>query len=365
MLPNIKPFIWIAAVVIIAFIVLGLLRSPAGNRLSQNKSPVLFQGALYPVRQQNKWGYMNSDSKVVIAPVFEDADDFYEELAAVSMTRQDNNAPLFGYINTVGKLKVDYRYEKAGRFSEGLAAVVRNRKYGFIDATGQQVVPLIYEEVSSFSEGLAVVKKDGKNGFIDKHGNMVIQPQFVRACWVSDFKEGLSPVYVEQNDQGGYIDSTGNFIIPPAYDYAGPFSEGLALVKPAGNPAYGYIDHKGTWVIQPKYELSLPFTEGVASVKIRRPDGSQVFNIIDKKGNKISGDLDYAFVGIFREGLAGVETHDLRWGFIDKTGKEIIKPVYAGLTLFRNGLCRVQTGSLFKGLKTAYIDKKGNVIWEE
>lgn len=154
-------------------------------------------------------------------------------------------------------------------------------------------------------------------------------------------------------------------VIPAIYNYVGTFSEGLALVQPAGNTKYGYINRQGEMVIEPQYELSLHFSEGVATVKFLKANGIAVYRVIDKSGSVIADNLDYAFTGIFREGLAGVESFNHRWGFIDKTGKEVIEPEFTGVKLFRNGLSRMETGSLFKGLKVAYINKDGKIVWQE
>jgi hypothetical protein len=190
---------------------------------------------------------------------------------------------------------------------------------------------------------------------------MVIEPRFSRACWVSVFSEGLASVYLE-NDSAGYIDVTGKFIIPPNFSYVSAFSEGLALVQPKGSRKYGYINRKGEMVIEPEYELSLPFSEGVATVKMSRADGSNFFRIIDKQGKTIGSELPYSFTGVFREGLAGVESSEHLWGFIDMQGKEVITPRYTSVRLFKNGLSKIQTGSLFTGLHTGYIDKAGNMV---
>ena len=90
-------------------------------------------------------------------------------------------------------------------------------------------------------------------------------------------------------------------------------------------------------MIEPIYDLSLPFSEGLATVKLSKPDGSFIYQLMDKRGKVIADNLRYAFVGILREGLAGVESFDYRWGFIDKTGKEVIAPKFASAKLFNNG----------------------------
>lgn len=324
---------------------------------------------LYPVPQKKVWGYMDNNFRMVMAPMFTTAGDFHEGKAAVGRTVKDKvggtETELFGYIDSMGKELVKPVYERAADFSEGMAAVMRQGKYGFLNDAGKEVVSCIYEEVSRFSEGLACVKKDGLNGFINASGEMVIAPRYHRACWVSDFHEGLAAVYTSAEGPAGYIDKKGNMAIPAVYKYAGEFADGLALVQPAAGSKFGYIDHQGKLVIPPKFELSLPFTEGVASVQLLDAKGNTVYNIIDKNGKFQSKDLPYGFVGIFRGGLAGFETSAHTWGFLDKTGKVVIEPKYSGVKLFHNGLARMQAGHPFKKLKTVYINTKGEVVWQE
>lgn len=325
-----------------------------------------FAGALYPVAQDGKWGYMNHRFEIVIPFQFLHAEDFSEGLAAVSNRAEgtgNNTTELYACIDSTGKLVTGYLYNRIYVFSEGLALVVKDGRYGYIDKTGAEVITPQFEDGASFSEGLAAVKKNGLNGFIDKSGRFVIEPRFTRACWVSSFRDGLAPVYFP-DDSGGFINKKGELVIPASFSYVSAFSEGLALVQPKGNHQYGYINHKSEMIIKPEYDLSLPFHEGVASVKKRRADGTTFFRIIDKNGQALTGDLNYNFVGIFREGLAGVESTDHRWGFIDKKGEEIIPPRYASARLFNNGLSVVQTGHLFTQLHTSYIDKSGRMVFK-
>ncbi|MHA4847771.1 WG repeat-containing protein [Flavitalea antarctica] len=323
-----------------------------------------YAGILYPVKRNGKWGYMNNKLEFIITAKFANAGDFNEGLAAVSNLVDEGTGSLkeyYGFIDSTGKLVVEFRYDRVLDFSEGFAVVVEHGKYGYINKDGVELIKPQYEDAASFSEGLAAVKINDKNGFINTDGRMVIGPRYARACWVSAFSEGLAPVYFE-DDAAGYIDREGKLIIPADYLYVSAFSEGLALVQPKGKTKYGYINKKGEIVIEPIYELSLPFSEGVASVKLSRPDGSTFFRVLNKDGRTIADNLNYSFTGIFREGLAGVETNDYRWGFIDKYGTEVIPPKYASVRLFRNGLSMIQTGSLFTTLNTGYIDKAGNVV---
>ena len=339
------------------------------NREEKSGDIVELAPALYPVSVKGKWGYIDHKFELVIEPQFDNAEAFNEGLAVVSMkTVSDGSTTsieLQGYIDSTGKIVIPCEYDRAFPFSEGIAVVESKGKYGFVNSKGSEALPLIFDEGSKFSEGLAVVKVNGKNGFINKEGKMVISPQFARACWVSDFSEGLAAVYTSEDGPGGYIDNTGKMMIAAKYSYVGSFSERLALVQPLGQSKYGYINTKGDMVIEPMYESGVAFSEGHACVKLLKNDGSEVYRVIDTTGRVVADNLRYAFVGIFREGLAGVESYDHRWGFIDKSGKEVIKPQFAGAKLFKNGLSRMETGSLFSGLKVVYIDKRGKVVWQE
>ena len=351
--------------IIIACKLSGKKANAAGHPDLHFETYELPAGALYPVVIKNKWGYINHQLSVQIPPQYESAADFSEGRAAVSKLSQDGSHELYGYINASGKAIGDFIYDRANPFSEGYAVVVKNELFGFIDSTGKEIIPCQYEEAARFSEGLACVKVNGKNGFIDKSGKMVITPSFSRACWVSDFSEGLAAVYTGDDSSGGFINKKGEWVIPPIYSYIAAFSEGLAIVQKDLSANYGFINPNGKIVIPASYNDGLSFHEGVATVKISNPTGAATFAIIDKTGKKIATDLPYLFTGIFVEGMAGVQNESHLWGFIDKSGREVIKPTFAGVSLFHNGLARMESGSLFKGLKTIYIDKKGRVVWKE
>lgn len=66
----------------------------------------------------------------------------------------------------------------------------------------------------------------------------------------------------------------------------------------------------------------------------------------------------YDFIGDFVEGLAVVKLND-RYGFVDKTGKEVISPKYDSVGYFSEGLVTV----LLKG-NLGFVDKTGKEYWD-
>lgn len=134
-----------------------------------------------------------------------------------------NSNEKWGYYNTQGKIVIPFIYDSAEDFSEGVAVVSKgpydNAKYGYVDKQGKSVIPLSFDYASSFSEGLATVRKGsqekGKYGLIDKTGKLVVPYKF--EGYIDSFSEGLAGV-VNKQSKLGYIDRTGKLVIPYQYN---------------------------------------------------------------------------------------------------------------------------------------------------
>jgi hypothetical protein len=49
-----------------------------------------------------------------------------------------------------------------------------------------------------------------------------------------------------------------------------------------------------------------------------------------------------------------------KWGFVNKSGTYVIKPLYEDVGQFHNGIALVKLGT-----KERYIDTAGKTIWQE
>lgn len=311
---------------------------------------------------------------------------FKEGLASVS---KQNSAGYYkcGYINTDGKIVVPLKYDEAQDFSNGLACVSLNGKSGFINRNGKVVVPLIWDAADSFSEGLAVVEINDKSGCIDITGKIVLAPKFAN---LHQFSEGLI-AYEDNNGKWGFIDRTGKVIIEPKYggiwgpfgtfidglclmnvwnsafkygfirkngeeaigfmyDEAKQFSEGLAAVRK--EKKYGYINKEGETVIPFDYDYAYSFENGIAQVK-----QNERYGFINKKGEDVTPIHYLGIISSFKEGVAIVRNENRKYGFINEAGKEIVTPKYDEAGSAKHGLiCVALNGSW------GYIDVEGNTI---
>ena len=285
---------------------------------------------------------------------------FREGMAKVWKGEGRNNN-LYGFINTEGDIVVPCIYKSAGDFHEGLAMVNTS---GFIDKQGKIVIPCIYSNASDFCEGLAEVKKEDKYGFIDKQGKVVIPFTYAHThdddelrlyvnpsslYYQNDYRvrnvynalrhkghhfhEGLALVTSYIRDLGakrGFVNKQGKIIVPFIYDGASDFYEGLARVKVRDNPyndrynRWGFVDSQGNVAVSIVYDMVGTFHEGLARVKMGK------WGFVDKQGNGIIPNI-YSAVGAFHDGVAPVKK-DGKYGLIDRQGNLVVPLIYDELT---------------------------------
>jgi uncharacterized protein (TIGR02145 family) len=94
-------------------------------------------------------------------------------------------------------------------------------------------------------------------------------------------------------------------------------------------------------------------------VPVKGSNGEYQYIDISQKG-KIAINPQFEEAGIFRDGLALVKTggKDGKWGYIDKTGKYVITPVYKDAQNFSNGVTWVQ----MENQSPMLIDKSGKTL---
>jgi hypothetical protein len=286
----------------------------------------------------------------------------------------------YGYMNREGKVVIPFQFEFAQPFSEGRAQVTvgtgQKARHGFIDPPGAPIIPPRYYRAGSFSEGLAPVAFETKQtapcfdcttydwkmlwGFIDQSGHLTIEAKFRNA---REFHEGLAAVQGDSR-KWGFIDTSGRLAIPMAFDYASSFSEGLAPAM-KGN-AWGYIDKAGQWAVEPKFTSVRDFHEGKAAVKTggmldRRecglpcalPGGGN-WMILDRKSLSTTAIRAKLIYHDYSEGVVPFYSGKNLCGYMDAEGKTVIPAQWEQCNNFSEGL------ALVKAAKHAdYIDHSG------
>ncbi|WP_416197184.1 MAG: WG containing repeat-containing protein [Sporanaerobacter sp.] len=169
----------------------------------------------------------------------------------------------------------------------------------------------------------------------------------------------LYPAYKKDQNKKlwGYIDANGDFKIEPKFQFAENFDEnGLAKVYNEGK--MGLINENCEIVVPPIYDAISNLNEDVMSAV-----QDNKYFILDKSGNILFSSSDYLFLGISSEGYISAAKKvddDVKMGYIDKNGKELIKPQFNIAYDFKNGRALVKNADD----KYALIDNTGKIIKE-
>ncbi len=241
-----------------------------------------FSDGLAAVRVDKKWGYMDTNGKVIIELKYDNASAFDNGYALVKKGKS------FFVINKNGE---ETKIEDSGvyevkHFTEGLAPFYKkDKKHGFINTDGKVVIPAQFSGVGYFEGGLAWAKnKDKKVGYIDTSGEWIIRPNFLAA---KDFDPVSGLARIKDESGWAYVNKAGDIKNIDTETF-GDFNDGLALGKKNGK--VGFFNSTGEWVIEPKFEAGRGFKNGYAAAKMNG-----------------------------------------QWGFINKAGEWVIEPKLAGV----------------------------------
>jgi len=334
---------------------------------------------LHPVRDTNgKWGFIDRTGRFRIAPKYDTALDFSDGVAYVFYWEGDQR--MNGIVDPAGKFTALPTNDWEVSFHDGLARFATagglERRFGYLDKSGRVVIQPQFWDSGDFYEGRAwfQVLKDHEwlYGFIDKTGQVVVPPQFTQKP--GDFANGVSRVQGKQ--ALGFIDRGGKFVIPEQFRQLDmSFSEGLVAAVPLPDQARGvYLTRSGKvafeiplWQERTKRQLEyaglrwsidVSFSEGLAPVISFNKIG-----FIDKTGKVVIEPMFRGTIG-YSEGLAGVKIigsdGNYVWGFIDRTGNFVIAARFSEVQPFAGGLAHVVTLDGQKQL----IDSSGKVVWD-
>ena len=362
-------------------VVLLLLATRAGCLLAQD------QPRLHPVMLSGKWGAVDDAGEWKIPPQFGSEPHFVEGLArecigeCTSYAKEGKSH--YGFIDRQGGWAIRPIFSAAGDFHQGRAAVSLHRDgdtrigsdrgrdvCGFVDVHGKFVIPPVYDAVGDFSEGLAAVKRAGAYSFIDLDGKLAIPAKFEGA---GGFSGGWASAQLDYSSGWGFIDRSGKWIVEPKYQEPRTYDAGLALVslnhepavdeKTAEKPPF-WINGQGE-VLQGFDDIVDGFAEDLAMV-----GRGEKYGFVDRSGKLVIPPV-FEGAGDFSEGVAAAEDRG-KWGFIDRSGKWVIPAQFGSVGSFKGGWAPIRYGEdprpedqrrSSDERPYSFIDKTGTIVW--
>jgi len=126
---------------------------------------------------QDKIGFIDIKGNIKIKPTFEAGTNQsaammffseglspYEDASAAPRNKDGTFHGKFGYINTEGKVVIPAQYNFAGPFKNGIAIVSQGGNYGYINRSGNYLIQPIFANAGYFIDGVARVSGGGSFG---------------------------------------------------------------------------------------------------------------------------------------------------------------------------------------------------------
>ncbi len=88
---------------------------------------------MFPIGENNKWGFANYNGETVINPIYEQVSFYYNGLAAVKIDGK------FGYIKKDGSWHINAKYDSAANFLSNYASVSKGDNSFFINKKGRKI----------------------------------------------------------------------------------------------------------------------------------------------------------------------------------------------------------------------------------
>lgn len=329
------------------------------------KDKELASEVLLPYKKESVFGWMNTAGKSIITAQYESVGFFKEGLAWVEKNGK------YGFVNKLNEVLIDLKYDGATDFEKGRAIVELDRKFGIIDRSGTLIFPTIYADLGQFSENLIYAQKDSLYGYLDGFGMQRIEPKFLEAFSFSEGKakvnvDGLEafidpygsylvpPVYEKidffsdtllrftEGDFVGIMNRRGQVIVPATYDFIGELNNDRALcIK---NEKVGFLTAIGNEILVPQFELYINAEQqSNFAGNFSKVQKAGKFGIIDRDGKPVIP-FQYTKLGAVST-LMAFEKKGL-WGFIDRTNKLILQPIYEYAESFQDEVAIVQQVAL-------------------
>ncbi len=375
--------------------------------------PVFHDGVI-GFRSGGKWGIISSANSITLTAKYNQIYRAGNDLIVASKEGLLSGEEFYGIINSRGKLIIPFAY--AGLSVTGPTVIAQKydhnkRVYGLIDLNNTQLLPFAYPNIYRLTEKLLAVTRengklslvntngrealrfqidsiahadgdyffifrDGKAGLVDMAGRNVLNPEF-RKIEIANNTVSALPVSawhllspdnttqrvmlfdtIEETSQNAFIAGINNMyrltipgelITKIAYNSMLPIPGSFYQVTLNGRT--GIITQTGEELIQPVYDSLYVDTGFVYVLRSKGRDaGWSVYDTLGIRKNQYF----YTAVKPVSEGLFAVKRNG-KWGFMNRSGHEVIHCVFEGVTPFNSGKSIV----VFHN-EQGVIDKAGN-----
>jgi uncharacterized protein YegP (UPF0339 family) len=190
---------------------------------------------LLPVKINGKYGYINTDGKLIVDPVYDMAGDITMYHYAVV-----EKSGMFGIIDSNGKEIIPCLHDSMKVVSANIFGVEKDHQWALWDYTGRKITDFIYDGLREWKNGLIIFRDDSLAGLLDTRGNVIVP------AYYDHFDLEKNQILVYKDGYAGLYSEKGKRILEALYDEILPEYPDLSITS--RNGMKGFVSLKSGYV---------------------------------------------------------------------------------------------------------------------
>lgn len=312
---------------------------------------------LYPVKIDKKWGLINAEGHIVVAPIYEVIGEFDQFGFAVM---QKNG--MVGMLNREGKEIIPARYKELKVLDSTLVAVVEKTDWKVMDHDGRTVVPEGYEEIEVWNQDFIAFQKNGFWGIVNQRGKLLVKPAYDEVILEQD-----RYFIIRKGEYIGLVSMQGQLILDCNSNEVKSFNEELIFFRQ--KERWGIVNDQGRVLLPPSYDTYIKLSNDFIKLKVEQKnflfslDAGRIIaedyddyfafsrdKVMTKRGTSIGlmnamGDIllpeEYLDIQPYMDDYYRVNFQH-RWGVLSPEGKTVIPLEYDYIAPLQGPVCLVK-----------------------
>ncbi|MEI6409919.1 MAG: WG repeat-containing protein [Bacteroidota bacterium] len=300
---------------------------------------VCAQGALYPVRVNHKWGYINRFGKIAFVPKY----DFI------------GDSPLPWNVQHPANLPAESPFKM----------VELNGKVGLINGDLVEILPCKYLRIRPLSKRLFAVEIDSLFTVVDAQQHVLLNARYENICPLNTYNKSKEQyVLVQQNRHWGVHQLEGGLVIPIQYKSLEEVGQGYFKFQEERDTFYGLLAPDSRPVLPAVYKDIKVLRHNFIAVTKGVADGWQILN---EKGDTVMG-AKWSYLRVLNKRIVALhELNDVNIKLWDLNAKAFIpaKDSYRSFdVLDESYFCYTVPGRM-KGIMDSLGRKVTNPIYQQ
>lgn len=286
-------------------------------------STLSFGQSYFPVKLDKKWGLINKQGDLVLAPEYSAIGEF-DDFGFAVMQRNG----MVGLLDKSGREQLPAHYDDIKVLDKDLIAVMDLGEWMVIDLQGEIILDKGYHKVEVWEGDYLAFQQQGKWGVVTKSGATVVEPEYDEV-----YQEGTHFFITRKGDLLGVVAARGRLVLDNEASEVRIFNDSLLFYRLGRQ--WGAVNARGREIIPARYKAFRKLSD----LFITLEENNRVFLFSISCGQLIGERAYDEFYSFSRRYVLAKENRQL--GLLDHCGRVVLEPRYSEIQVYQKNMFRV------------------------